>query len=36
MILGLVIKFVADDATLRKIVCLNRALNEILRAETLK
>ena len=36
MILGLVIKFIPDDSTLRKIVCLNRALNEILRAETLK
>ena len=36
MILGLTIKFVADDSTLRKIVCLNRELNEVLRAETLK
>lgn len=36
MILGLVIKFIPDDASLMKLVCLNRDLNEILRAETLK
>lgn len=36
IVLGLTIKFISDDATLRKIVCLNRDLNEILRAETLK
>ena len=35
-ILGLTIKFIDNDKTLRKISCLNKDLNEILREEVLK
>ena len=35
-ILGLTIKYVDDDQTLRNIVSLNRDMNEILREEVLK
>jgi hypothetical protein len=35
-ILGLTIKFIDTDKVLRKIVSLNRDLNEILREEVLK
>ena len=35
-ILGLSIKFISDDKTLRKIISLSRDLNEILRDEVLK
>jgi hypothetical protein len=35
-ILGLTIKFLESDQTLRRILCLNRELNEILREEVLK
>jgi hypothetical protein len=36
LILGLTIKFIDSDKTLRQIVSLNRDLNEILREEVLK
>lgn len=35
-ILGLTIKFIDSDVTLRKLACLSRDLNEILREEVLK
>lgn len=35
-ILGLSIKFIDSDKTLRQISCLNKDLNEILRDEVLK
>lgn len=35
LIIGLTIKFIDKDKTLRKLVCLNKDMNEILRDEVL-
>ena len=36
LIIGLTIRYIDTDATLRTLVCLNRDMNEVLREEVLK